>query len=133
MEPNPHAALARRYVAAVEAGARGEALAAFFDPAVVQTDHPNRPLPAGAVRRGRRLRAAAERGAEAVRDQRYEVRSVIADGPLVALQVSWSATVLVPLGQTPAGATIRAELAMVLRFRDGRIVEQHSYDCFAPL
>lgn len=132
MEPSPHAALARRYVAAVEAGARGEALAAFFDPEVVQTEHPNRLLPAGAVRRLPDLLAAAERGAHAVRDQRYEVRSVIADGPHVALQVSWSATLLVALGQTPAGATLRAELAMVLRFRDERIVEQQSYDGFAP-
>ena len=31
---------------------------------------------------------------------------------------------------TPAGATMRADFAIVLQFRNGRIVSQHNYDCF---
>ena len=40
--------VARRYLAAIEAGTTGDELAAFFSPAVEQIEYPNRLVPTGA-------------------------------------------------------------------------------------
>ncbi|MDP9149056.1 MAG: nuclear transport factor 2 family protein [Myxococcota bacterium] len=133
MSSNENVKTARSYLAALEAGVAGQALAAFFDPDVVQTEFPNRLLPAGAVRNLDALLAAAERGKLAVQNQRYEVRHVVAEGDFVALEVDWSATSKVPFGQTPAGAVLRAAFAVFLQFREGRVIAQRNYDCFRDL
>ncbi|HSE67045.1 MAG TPA: hypothetical protein VLB12_08670, partial [Gemmatimonadales bacterium] len=65
MTANPHQNLQRagEYLAAVEAGARGDALRAFYAPDVVQVEFPDRLTPKGATRRLEDLLTAAERGA----------------------------------------------------------------------
>src|SRR5262245_45025942 len=118
------------YFRAVEAGAVGEALARFFHPEVVQREYPNRLVPAGATRGLAELLQAAERGQKAVSTQRYEVRSIVGDGDIVAAEISWSATLKVPLGKTPIGGQLRAEIGTFLRLRNGLIVEQTNYDCY---
>jgi hypothetical protein len=130
MSPNPNVALARRYLTALETGAPGEELAAFFDPRVVQTEFPNRLSPKGASRDLAALITGSERGRLAVKDQRYVIRNTVAEGAFVALEVDWSATLKVPLGQSPVGAVIRAEFAVFLEFRNGLICAQRNYDCF---
>jgi ketosteroid isomerase-like protein len=122
----------RRYLRAIEQGATGEALAAFFHPEVTQREYPNRLVPTGATRDLRALLEGAERGQTAVTGQRYEVRHTVAEGDHVALEVDWSATLKVPVGKLPAGGTMRATLGMFLTFRDGLILSQHNYDCFEP-
>ncbi len=118
------------YFRAVEAGAVGEALARFFHADVVQREFPNRLVPQGATRGLRELLEAAERGQKAVASQRYEVRNILGQGDRVAAEISWSATLLVPFGKTPAGGTLRAEIGTFLSLRDGLIVEQTNYDCY---
>ena len=121
-------ALTRRYLDAIEAD-DGDPLA-FYDPAVVQVEHPNRFLPGGATRDLAAIREAAERGRRVLTGQRYEVRSAVASGDRVALEVLWTGTLAVPVGTIPAGGEMRAHFAMFLEFRDGLIVRQHNYDCF---
>lgn len=130
MSSNPNVDLALRYLAAVEAGATGPALAAFFDPEVTQIEYPNRLVPAGVKRDLAGLSASAEKGQRVIQDQRFRVRHVVANGDDVAVEIDWSGTLKVPLGDTKAGGEMRAEFAIFLRFRDGRIVSQHNYDCF---
>ena len=123
---------ARRYLRAIEQGATGEALAAFFHPEVTQREYPNRLLPTGATRDLRALLAGAERGQTVVASQRYEVRHTVVEGDHVALELDWSATLKVPVGSLPPGGTIRASFAVFLTFRNGLILSQHNYDCFEP-
>jgi ketosteroid isomerase-like protein len=123
---------ALRYLTAIEAGAVGPALAEFLDPAIAQIEYPNRLVPNGNAADLAGMLVASERGQRAVANQRYAVRNTLAAGDQVAIEVSWSAELKVPLGQTPAGGTLQAELAVFLVFRDGRIVSQHNYDCFRP-
>ena len=89
MTVNPHQNLqrAREYLAAVEAGARGDALRAFYAPDVVQVAFPNRLTPKGATRRLQGLLAAAERGREVLSAQRYEELNALAEGDRVALEL----------------------------------------------
>jgi ketosteroid isomerase-like protein len=123
---------ARRYLRAIEQGATGEALAAFFHPEVTQREYPNRLVPTGATRDLRAILDGAERGQKVVASQRYEVRHSVVEGDTVALEVDWSATLKVPVGSLPAGGTMRASFAVFLTFREGRILSQRNYDCFEP-
>ena len=132
--PAPGSSLdvALRYVAAIAAGATGEALAAFYTPDVVITELPNRFTPNGARRTLAESLAAAERGAKFMRDQRYEIVSALADGDRVALEFDWRGTVAVDVGPLAAGTVMRAHVATVLELRDGKIAAQRHYDCYEP-
>jgi ketosteroid isomerase-like protein len=123
---------AKRYLRAIEDGVEFDELAAFFTPDVVQVEYPNLLVRQGAERGLRQLREAAERGRAVVASQRYEIRNALAAGDQVALEVTWTAVVRVPVGQIPAGGEMRAQFGVFLQFRDGRIARQHNYDCFEP-
>ena len=125
-------AAARRYLAAIEAGASGPALAEYFTPDIEFVGMPNRLSPE-VVRQDRAgMLKASERGQQVIARQTYEVRSALAGGERVALEVEWSGTLKLPLGTLPAGGVMRAHFAMFLDFRDGKIAVQRNYDCFEP-
>jgi ketosteroid isomerase-like protein len=124
--------IARRYLAAVEQGAEGEALADFYTEDVVQEEFPNQLLPHGARRDLDALLEGAVRGKQVLSAQRFDVRSGIACGDRVALEVLWSGTLAVPFRSLPAGGVMRAHFAVFLDFRDGKIAAQRNYDCFDP-
>ena len=127
-----HVDFVRRYLAAVEAGATGDALAQFFTPDVVQEEFPNRVVPNGARRDLAGILDAAERGQRAVTRQRFEVRSLTVEGDRLALECLWIGTLAVPFGSIPPGGEMRAHLAIVIEFRDGKIAAQRNYDCYDP-
>jgi ketosteroid isomerase-like protein len=122
----------RRYFAALEAGATGEALAAFYAPEVVQEEFPNRLNPHGARRDLAAILDAAERGRQVMAAQRYEILSAVAEGDRVAVEFRWAGTLAVAVASLPAGAEMRGRFACFLEFRAGRIVAQRNYDCFEP-
>ena len=128
--------ITRRYLAAIEAG-RDDSDPAnrardFFAPDVVQVEYPNQFVPRGAQRDLAAIAAAAERGRKVVRAQRYEVRTAIAQGNQVALEVLWVGTLAVAVGTLSVGSEMRAHFGVFITFRNGQIVRQHNYDCFDP-
>ena len=123
---------AREFLRALEQGVPREALARFFHPDVAQREYPNRLVAKGAERNLPALLEAHERGKKVSTSHRYEVRSAVAHGDTVAMELDWSCTLAVPVGTLPAGGTMRASCAMFITFRDGRIVSQRNYDCFEP-
>jgi len=123
---------AREYLKAIEDRTPFGELARFFTADCVQEEFPNRFVPNGARRTLEDLRAAAERGSKAVEGQRYEVLHAIAQGETVALEVRWSARVLLPFGSLKPGDEMTARFAVFLHFRGDRIARQHNYDCFDP-
>ena len=124
--------IATDYLAAIERGAPFEEMAQFFTPDCVQEEFPNRLVPNGARRTMADLQAAAARGTKAVESQHYEVLNAVAHDSQVALEVQWTAQILMPFASLKAGDTMRARFAVFLRFRDRRIERQHNYDCFDP-
>jgi ketosteroid isomerase-like protein len=124
--------IARRYLAALETHARGRALAQFFDPDVIYEELPNRIVPNGARCTIADMLAMAERGANVITSQRFQIDNAIASGAFVALEVRWSGTLLVQYGTLVPGSEMRARVAMILEFRDGRIIAQRNYDCYDP-
>ena len=124
--------LAQRYLEAIEQGATGDGLAAFFTPDVVQEEFPNRLVPNGARRDLTALLEAATRGQQVLESQRYDIQHAVVAGNRVALEVIWTGTLAVPIGTIPKGGQMRAHFAVFMDFRDGKIVAQRNYDCFDP-
>jgi ketosteroid isomerase-like protein len=124
--------IVKRYLRAIEAGATGGALAAFYAPDVVQEEFPNRLVPNGARRDLAALLEGAERGQRVLRAQRYEILGAVEARDTVALEVQWTGTLAVPLGALPAGGEMRARFAVFIELRDGKIARQRNYDCFDP-
>jgi ketosteroid isomerase-like protein len=123
---------ARQYLAAIERGETSDALALFFAPDVVQEELPNRVVPDGKKRKLPAILEAAERGQKALTSQRFEIRSAIAAGDRVILEVLWVGTLAIAFGTIPAGGEMRAHSAIFLEFRSGKIATQRNYDCFEP-
>lgn len=130
--PADNVATAKRYLAAIEQGLTGEALAEFYTPDVVQEEFPNRLVPNGARHDLAAILDAAVRGQQVTSGQRYQLLHAVASGDDVALEVQWTATLSVPVGTIPAGGEMRARFAVFLEFRDGKIARQRNYDCFEP-
>ncbi len=124
--------IAQRYLEALESGAEGGALAEFFTKDVVQEEFPNRLSPIGVHRDLAAILAAARKGKQRVRAQKFEILNSIVDGENVALEVFWSGLLAVPVDTLPADSEMRAHLSIFLEFRDGKICRQHNYDCFDP-
>ena len=122
--------LARRYLAAIEAGAIGDELAKFFSPDVEQIEFPNRLVPTGAHRDLAALLDGAIKGQKILSAQRYQVEREYADGDTVVLEAIWVGTLSINLGSIPAGGDMRAHFCVVLEIENGRIRKQRNYDCF---
>ena len=124
--------IAKDYLAAIERGALFEDLARFLTPDCIQEEFPNRLVPDGARRTLEDLKAAAGRRAKAVENQRYEVLNALTQDNHVALEIQWSARLLLPFGSSVPGDVMKARFAFFLVFREDRIESQHNYDCFDP-
>ncbi|MGA4837915.1 nuclear transport factor 2 family protein [Streptomyces sp. G45] len=122
-----------RYHEAVARFADEDELAAYFHPDAVHTQLPNALAPEGTVRDLPSLLAASRRGRGFLTEQRFDVSNAFASGGRVAVEAVWTGTLAVPLGELPAGHVLRAHVAAILEFRDGRILAQRNYDCYEPL
>ncbi|MFN2636787.1 MAG: nuclear transport factor 2 family protein [Gemmatimonadaceae bacterium] len=132
MTATDNLAIARKYLEALESGAEGGALADFFTPDVVQEEFPNRLSPIGVHRDLDAILAAARKGKQRVRAQKFEVLKTLVEGESVAMEVFWSGLLAAPVDTLPADTEMRAHLSVWLDFRDGKICRQHNYDCFDP-
>jgi ketosteroid isomerase-like protein len=122
----------RDYLAAVEAGATGDALAAFYADDAVQVELPNRLNPNGGRSDLARMLQRAEQGRHLLRSQRYEIMSETARDHRVVIEAVWTGVLAIDVGTLAAGATMRAHFAIVFELVDGRIRHQRNYDCFEP-
>lgn len=129
----PHETLIRDLFDAVESGTLADDPLRFWHPDAEQVEYPSLLRPAGHARDLEGILAGAELGRGMIRDQRYEVHTVIERGDRIAMQFTWRGTLATSLGGMPEGAQLVAHVAAFYEFRDGRIVRQSSYDCYEPL
>lgn len=122
----------RAYIAAVEGGATGEDLAAFYHPDVVQHEFPNRLVPNGAQRELDDILRGAESGARLIDRQIYDIHTVTELGDRVILEYTWTGYPRTPVGSVRPGEAMRARICQVIEYEDGLIIRQRNYDCFEP-
>ena len=125
-------ALARTYIKALELMPTGEALAAFFDPAVIAFEYPNRLNAKGTESNLVLILESAERGKAAMAAQTYEILSEMEAGDTVAFEVVWTGKLAVHMGSVPAGESLHARFAVFIDFKSGKIIGQRNYNCFEP-
>ncbi len=125
-------AIVRRYYQAIQRGAVGEELAAFYAPDAIQEEFPNRLAPNGVRRDLEALQEAAARGRGVMASQQFELLRIVASGDTVAVEARWTGTLAQAIGPSPAGTIMKARFGQFFEFRDGRIVAQRNYDCFEP-
>lgn len=117
---------------AISEGATGDRLAAFWHPDAEQIEYPSAMRPAGHRRSLAEMIEGSRLGLDLIRDQRYDVHTVIEQGDSVAVQLTWTATVAKDVGNLAAGTRLVAHVAAFYVFRDGLILRQSSYDCYEP-
>ena len=123
---------AKRYLREIEDGAGFDVISSFFTTDMVQHEYPNQFMPSRRRARTRTIARSGRTWRRVVASQRYEVRNIVASGDWVALEVTWSAVLKVPVGSIPEGGEMRANFGVFLQFRDGKIARQNNYDCFDP-
>lgn len=50
----------------------------------------------------------------------------------MAVELEWTGVLAMPVMQLAVGSEMKAFVAMFLRFREEKIVEQRNYDCYPP-
>jgi len=123
---------ARAYISAVEGGATGDELAAFYHPDVIQQEFPNRLIPHGAQRELTDILAGAESGARLMERQIYDIHTVTEVGDRVILEYTWRGYPRTPVGSVRPGEAMSARICQVIEYEDGLIIRQRNYDCFDP-
>lgn len=117
-----------RAILAFDADALAELLADDF----VVIEYPNLAVPNG-QKRGRDGALKGIKVAEKIlSEQAYEVTNIFAAGDMVVFQAVWSGRLKIAFDKFPPGLFMKADCAGILRFRDGKIVSQHEYDCYYP-
>jgi ketosteroid isomerase-like protein len=129
---HPHLRLIRDYFDAIEQDVPEPELARFYSPEIQQREFPNRVSPTGALRAKRELLEGRHKGRAVSKDERYTIHNALVQGDQVAVELTWSAEVKIPLGTLNPGDTLRAHCAVFFRIKAGQIVEQHNFDCFEP-
>jgi limonene-1,2-epoxide hydrolase len=131
-EGEANLALVRRFLEAMENSGDPETMDAFFTHDAIAIEYPNRITDTTARRDITAMRLAGERGRQVCPKQHYELHSAMAIGNLVAVELTWTATIGVALGKTPVGGEIRAHFGAFYECRDGKIASIRNYDCFDP-
>jgi len=123
--------IAKEYLRAVEEGATGERLAAFYTADAEQEEFPNRLLPNGARRTLADILVGAERGQKLMASQRFEVLGAIAQENRVVVELHWTGNLRVNVPGLPEGS-MHARFAVFMEFEGDKIRRQRNYDCFDP-
>jgi SnoaL-like domain len=127
---HPHLRHILAYLRALETNANEGQLREFFSAEVVQRELPSRLVPGGVERNLEQICEGSKKGQAVVESQRFDVKSALVMGDRVALEVTWSARLKVPLGKLQPGDTLTAHCGFFFRMHAGRIAEQNNYDCF---
>jgi ketosteroid isomerase-like protein len=128
-----HERLVRDLLDAIARDVPAEEVAAYWHPDAEQVEYPSIMRPSGHTRGLAEMLEGYHAGSGLLRQQRYDVRTVVDDGEQVAVQLTWTATTAVDAGTIPAGTDLVAHVAIFYAFRDGKILRQSSYDCYEPV
>jgi hypothetical protein len=57
---------------------------------------------------------------------------VTSQGDEIAVDLEWTGPLAVPVMGLAAGSAMKAFVAMLVRFRESKVIQQRSYDCYPP-
>ena len=124
--------LARTFLKAIESGASGDELDAFYHPLIEQTVYPNSVTKQLTTRNLAHLKAGSLMGKKILASQQFEIVREYVSGSTVVLEVVWTGIAAVPLGTVQVGGSMKAWFSQFFDFEEGKIIRQRNYDCFEP-
>ncbi len=124
--------VARSLCAAIEAGKHGEQLRPFFTVDAVTIEAPNALKIAGATSTLEQMLTASTVGAGLLAKQSYDVHSMIEQGSLAILRLTWTGEIARDAGPFRKGQILTAHIAQFIETRDGRVARIETYDCYEP-
>ena len=130
--PAPQLQLVLGYLPALERGADDATLAGFFVPGFRQHEFPNRLVDRGAERDLEQTLEGSRKGRTVIQNQRFAVKNALVQGERVAVELTWTGELKVSLGKLTPGSVMTAHCGVFFRIEQGRIAEQHNFDCFEP-
>lgn len=124
--------IARNFIKAVEAGKTGDALNEFYHEEIEQTEYPNAITRNVVTRNLAAIHEASLKGQQVMSKQQIDIVKEHVLNNAVILEVLWTGTLAIPIGNLPVGGQMKAYFAQFFEFRDGKIFRQRNYDCFEP-
>ena len=109
-----------------------DALLPFYHLDIEQIEFPNLITKNRTARNLDDLKAASERGRHVMQKEEYRVLKSYVQENTVIIEVIWTGTLAIPLGNIPVGGQIKAYFAQFFEFQEDRIIRQRNYDCFEP-
>lgn len=120
------------YFHEIEHGMTADNLNKYYAPGAQQTEFPNLMAPGGAIHSLNDLLSGTSKGKGVLSRQRIEILHYFEDGNAVVVEALWTGTLALPIGQIPIGGQMKAHIARVFEFENGKIIRQRNYDCFEP-
>ena len=122
----------RYYEVVADLSTRVDDLEPLLAPDFRVTEHPNAISPNGAVRNRDGTIAGFMAGKNLLREQSFDVHEIVVAGGRAAARLTWRGVVGIDAGPLTAGQQLVAEIASFLTVRDGRVVDQETFDCYEP-
>jgi ketosteroid isomerase-like protein len=131
--PDALSSIVERYFALIADPDRSEdELFQLLHPDLRVIEHPNCFSPNGSERDLAAIRKTLAAGRELVTGQRFDAVEHLVVGDTVATRAIWTGTLAGGVGTFPAQTQLRAHIAHFFTFREGRIWQQETFDCFDP-
>jgi ketosteroid isomerase-like protein len=123
----------RRYLETVFGAGTRDELEALLHPELRFVEHPNLVNPRGTERDRQTMLETFDRGRALLARQSFAIDQLSVRGGEVVVRGTWTGTVAAAAGGLPAGAELRAHIAMFVEVEDGLVRRQTNYDCYEPL
>jgi hypothetical protein len=124
--------IAQQFIKALQNRNSAEELIPFYHQDVEQIEFPNTLTKNKTIRNLEDLKLASERGKKVLQKEEYEVVKSYTFENIVIIEVIWTGTLAIPIGNIPAGGQMKAYFAQFYEFKDDKIIKQRNYDCFEP-
>jgi hypothetical protein len=124
--------IARRWVTDMVSGKIVEKQQEYYSESIQLTEYPN-PLNARITTSDYvTLLQRSEQGSKILTRQSYDIQKEYVSGNTVIMEVIWTGSFSIPVGETPPGRELKAYFVVFLEFDGDKIVKQRNYDCFEP-
>ena len=120
------------FINTVQNRTSSEQLMDFYHPDIEHIEFPNALAKNKIIRNLEDLKVSSEKGKQVLQKEEYEILKSYSFNDTVILEVIWTGTLAIPLGNVPVGGQMKAYFAQFFEFKDDKIIRQRNYDCFEP-
>ncbi len=111
-----------------------EELSQFLSPDVTWQEMPNQMFaPEGRIYGFEDMLKDFQMAQQYTNPQKYTIENILVEGDRVALQANWQGHIAQAMGPFAAGDQLTCQVAIFLKFQDGKVLRQVEYPSYPPL